>query len=131
MPEAKKIIMSGTGLTKIFGFGRQKTLAVDHVNIDLNAGEVVSIVGESGSGKTTLAKLLLGLIGLTEGRFTSRGKSVISVRVRRNGNTGKIFRRSFRIRSLHTICSRRLMQCYWIVFACVAVESFHIRKKLR
>jgi peptide/nickel transport system ATP-binding protein len=74
MPEDKKIIMSGTGLTKVFGFGRQKTLAVDHVNIDLYEGEVVSIVGESGSGKTTLAKLLLGLIGLTEGEIYFQGK---------------------------------------------------------
>ena len=74
MHEDKKIIMSGTGLTKVFGFGRRKTLAVDHVNIDLYAGEVVSIVGESGSGKTTLAKLLLGLIGLTEGEIYFQGK---------------------------------------------------------
>jgi peptide/nickel transport system ATP-binding protein len=74
MPEDKTIIMSGTGLTKVFGFGRRKTLAVDHVNIDLYSGEVVSIVGESGSGKTTLAKLLLGLIGLTEGEITFEGK---------------------------------------------------------
>ena len=58
----KKICLSTTGLTKIFGFGRTRTLAVDNVNMNLYEGEVVSIVGESGSGKTTLAKILLGLI---------------------------------------------------------------------
>ena len=60
-------ILSGRGLTKIFGVGRQKTVAVDHVDFDFYAGEIVSIVGESGSGKTTLAKMLLGLISQTEG----------------------------------------------------------------
>ena len=53
-------LLKAVGLTKEFGFGRQKTLAVDHVDIELREGEVITIVGESGSGKTTLAKLLLG-----------------------------------------------------------------------
>jgi peptide/nickel transport system ATP-binding protein len=68
MPDEKKVsILRGSGLTKVFGFGRHKTVAVDHVDFDFYAGEIVSIVGESGSGKTTLAKLLLGLINPTEG----------------------------------------------------------------
>jgi peptide/nickel transport system ATP-binding protein len=66
--------LSARGLTKIFGFGRQKTLAVDHVDMDLSEGEVVSIVGESGSGKTTLAKMILGLISVTEGNIYFQGK---------------------------------------------------------
>jgi len=52
----RKVCLSGTGLTKIYGFGRTRTLAVDHVDFSFYEGEVVSIVGESGSGKTTLAK---------------------------------------------------------------------------
>lgn len=69
MPEEKdKLpILSGKGVTKIFGLGRQKTVAVDHVDFDFYAGEIVSIVGESGSGKTTLSKIILGLINPTEG----------------------------------------------------------------
>ncbi len=74
MPDEKNIILSGRGLTKVFGFGRQKTLAVDHVDFDFYAGEVVSIVGESGSGKTTLARMLLGLISVTEGDIYFLGK---------------------------------------------------------
>ena len=66
--------LSGKGLTKVFGFGRQKTVAVDHVDFDFHEGEVVSIVGESGSGKTTLAKMLLGLITPTEGEIYFQGK---------------------------------------------------------
>jgi peptide/nickel transport system ATP-binding protein len=74
MPLEKKLYLSAKGLTKVFGFGRQKTVAVDHVDIDLYEGEVVSIVGESGSGKTTLAKMLLGLINTTEGEIYFQGK---------------------------------------------------------
>jgi len=51
-------ILSGKGLTKVFGFGAGKTVAVDHVDFRFRKGEVISIVGESGSGKTTLAKML-------------------------------------------------------------------------
>jgi peptide/nickel transport system ATP-binding protein len=73
MPDEKKLCLSTSGLTKVFGFGRTKTLAVDHVDMDLYEGEVVSIVGESGSGKTTLAKILLGLINFTEGEVYFQG----------------------------------------------------------
>jgi peptide/nickel transport system ATP-binding protein len=73
MSNEKKICLSTTGLTKVFGFGRTKTLAVDHVDMNLYEGEVVSIVGESGSGKTTLAKILLGLINETEGEIYFQG----------------------------------------------------------
>ncbi len=67
MPVEKLPMLRGAGLTKVFGFGRTRTLAVDHVDFTFYSGEIVSIVGESGSGKTTLAKMLLGLINPTEG----------------------------------------------------------------
>jgi peptide/nickel transport system ATP-binding protein len=74
MTSEKSSYLSGIGLTKVFGFGRQKTVAVDHVDFDFHEGEVISIVGESGSGKTTLAKMLLGLIKPTEGEVYFQGK---------------------------------------------------------
>lgn len=73
MPDEKKVCLSGTGLTKVFGLGRQKTVAVDHVDFSFYEGQVVSIVGESGSGKTTLAKMLLGLTSITEGDIYFQG----------------------------------------------------------
>ena len=66
--------LRGSGLTKIFGFGRTRTVAVDHVDFDFSEREVISIVGESGSGKTTLAKMLLGLINPTEGEVYFQGQ---------------------------------------------------------
>jgi peptide/nickel transport system ATP-binding protein len=74
MPAEKKSCLSGSGLTKVFGVGRQKTVAVDHVDFNFYEGEIVSIVGESGSGKTTLAKMLLGLISITEGNIYFQGE---------------------------------------------------------
>ncbi len=74
MPADNDICLKTVGLTKVFGFGRLKTLAVDHVDMELRQGEVVSIVGESGSGKTTLAKMLLGLISVTEGEIYFQGQ---------------------------------------------------------
>jgi peptide/nickel transport system ATP-binding protein len=74
MPDEKKTCLTAKGLTKVFGFGRTKTVAVDHVDLELDEGEVITIVGESGSGKTTLAKLLLGLISETEGEVYFQGK---------------------------------------------------------
>jgi peptide/nickel transport system ATP-binding protein len=75
MPDEKRPCLSGRGLTKVFGFGRTRTVAVDHVDFDFHEGEVISIVGESGSGKTTLAKMLLGLINPTEGTIHFEGKA--------------------------------------------------------
>lgn len=74
MTSEKKPCLRGSGLTKIFGMGRTKTVAVDHVDFEFYEGEIVSIVGESGSGKTTLAKMLLGLINTTDGEIFFQGK---------------------------------------------------------
>ena len=66
--------LSGRGVTKVFGLGEKKTVAVAHVDFDFHVGEFVSIVGESGSGKTTLSKMLLGLLNATEGDIQFMGK---------------------------------------------------------
>ncbi len=46
--DSRPVCLSARGVTKIFGLGQQKTLAVDHVDLDLHEGEVVSIVGRIG-----------------------------------------------------------------------------------
>jgi peptide/nickel transport system ATP-binding protein len=74
MTDEKKSCLGGSGLTKVFGLGRQKTVAVDHVDFNFYEGEIVSIVGESGSGKTTLSKMLLGLISPSEGEVYFQGQ---------------------------------------------------------
>lgn len=74
MSDKKPMCLSGKDVTKVFGVGDKKNVAVDHVNFEFYEGELISIVGESGSGKTTLAKMLLGLIGVSEGQIYFQGK---------------------------------------------------------
>jgi ABC-type sugar transport system, ATPase component len=49
-------------------------LALDHVNLDLNHGEVLALVGENGAGKSTLMKLLSGIYRPDEGSFEMNGE---------------------------------------------------------
>jgi peptide/nickel transport system ATP-binding protein len=65
--------LAGKGITREFGYGSRKTVAVNQVDFDFHRGEIVSIVGESGSGKTTLAKMILGLLSLTRGEIIYEG----------------------------------------------------------
>jgi ABC-2 type transport system ATP-binding protein len=66
--------MSGTvihveNLTRRFG----DFVAVDHINFEVNEGEVVGYLGPNGSGKTTTIRMLLGLLQPSEGEATVLG----------------------------------------------------------
>ena len=52
-----------TGLTKEFG----AVTAVDHVDLEIAAGEFFSMLGPSGSGKTTVLRLIAGFEQPTSG----------------------------------------------------------------
>ncbi|MEO8476337.1 MAG: ABC transporter ATP-binding protein [Actinomycetota bacterium] len=57
--------------------------AVDGVDLDVRAGEVVALVGESGSGKSTLARCVLRLIDPTAGSVRFDGEDVTRATGRR------------------------------------------------
>jgi peptide/nickel transport system ATP-binding protein len=69
-----EIFLSAQGLTREFGAGDGKTIAVNKVDFQFRRGEIISIVGESGSGKTTLAKMVLGLLTPSRGEIFYEGK---------------------------------------------------------
>lgn len=54
-------------------FGRQRIDAVNGVDLQLHADELVALVGESGSGKTTLARTIAGLVKPSSGVIRYRG----------------------------------------------------------
>ncbi|MFE0522260.1 ABC transporter ATP-binding protein [Streptomyces sp. NPDC058954] len=54
--------------------GAAPARAVDGVELDIGAGEIVALVGESGCGKTTLARSLLGLVEPSSGSVRFDGK---------------------------------------------------------
>lgn len=74
MKHEQEILISGKNITKVFGYGKNKNTAVDHVNFAFRRGEIISIVGESGSGKTTLAKIVMGLLKETSGEINYKGQ---------------------------------------------------------
>ena len=69
-------ILKTENLTKIYGKGENKVVALDNVNITINEGEFVSIVGASGSGKSTLLHLLGGVDKPTSGKVYVNGKDI-------------------------------------------------------
>ena len=44
--------------------------AVDHVSLDVNQGEIVSLIGANGAGKSTFLKILSGALETTSGDVT-------------------------------------------------------------
>jgi putative ABC transport system ATP-binding protein len=69
-------------LTKTYGEGGLAVDAVRHVDLDINAGEVVLIMGPSGSGKTTLLLMLGAMLRPTSGSITIDGTNLATARER-------------------------------------------------
>jgi NitT/TauT family transport system ATP-binding protein len=65
-----------SAVTKVFATGNGPIHALGPVDLDLEAGEFVTIVGPSGCGKTTLLETLAGLTAPSEGSVTFEGKPI-------------------------------------------------------
>lgn len=57
------VLVRARGVTLRFG----RTAVVEDIDLDLHAGEIVTLIGPNGSGKTTLVRALLGLVAPTAG----------------------------------------------------------------
>jgi phospholipid/cholesterol/gamma-HCH transport system ATP-binding protein len=60
------------GLRKAFG----RQVVLNGLDIDIFAGEVITIIGESGSGKSILLKAMMGLLDIDEGTIRFDGEDV-------------------------------------------------------
>ncbi len=71
-----KPILKLESITKTYGKGHTKIIALDSVNLDIFPGEVVLIMGPSGSGKTTLLTIAGALLKPTSGKVIIGNKEI-------------------------------------------------------
>jgi ABC-2 type transport system ATP-binding protein len=67
-------VVQTSGLTKKFG----SLVAVDHMDLSVNAGEIFGFLGPNGAGKTTTVRILCGLMMPTSGTATVVGHDVVT-----------------------------------------------------
>lgn len=82
-------ILSVSHLSKTYGKGDAKVVALNDISFQVEKGEFVAIVGASGSGKSTLLHILGGVDKPTSGHVYVEGNDVFSL----NENNLAIFRR--------------------------------------
>jgi NitT/TauT family transport system ATP-binding protein len=63
-----------SGVTKVFGTGRNELVALSDIDLAVAQGEIVCLVGTSGCGKTTILNLVAGLDKPTSGTVATRGR---------------------------------------------------------
>ena len=76
-------------LTKLYGTGDNRVIALDRVNLSIEKGEFVAVAGASGSGKSTLLHLLGGVDHPTEGKVFVENTDLSTL----NPTSAAIFRR--------------------------------------
>lgn len=65
-----------TDLSAIYIEDGRQLLALQHVNLQITAGEFVCLIGPSGSGKSTLLDIVSGLFAESSGDVAINGKSL-------------------------------------------------------
>jgi putative ABC transport system ATP-binding protein len=64
---------------KVYRRGPSEVVALDHVTLDIAAGEFVALMGPSGSGKTTLLNILAGIDRADSGRVAVDGIDIAAL----------------------------------------------------
>lgn len=73
------VVLSARGLEKTYKSGRNSVYAVQGVDFDVHAGEIVALTGPSGSGKSTVLNLLSGLDRPDSGSIEIAGTEITNL----------------------------------------------------
>lgn len=73
-------------LTKIYG----KLIAVDHINFEVNKGEIFGFLGPNGAGKTTTLRMLTGIIKPDHGKTDILGFNIQKEPLKAKQNIGVV-----------------------------------------
>jgi len=72
VPAERPVVLECRGVTKRFGGIR----AVDGVDLELHAGQILGLIGQNGAGKTTLFDCISGFLPLDAGRIFLGGADI-------------------------------------------------------
>jgi putative ABC transport system ATP-binding protein len=75
-----QVAVTCRGLTKAFGDGDARVMALRGVDMDVYGGQMTLLVGESGCGKTTLISVIAGLLDPTDGEVGVLGQNLRKLR---------------------------------------------------
>lgn len=67
-------------LVKVYDTGGQKVTALNGVDLDIKAGELMMLVGPSGCGKTTLISVIAGILDQDAGNCEVFGENLLTMR---------------------------------------------------
>jgi putative ABC transport system ATP-binding protein len=76
-------------LSKVYRTAEVETVALDSVNVEIEAGEFVAVMGPSGCGKSTLLHIIGMLDNPTSGQYLFRGEDVTNYSEARLGELRK------------------------------------------
>jgi putative ABC transport system ATP-binding protein len=76
LDDTPKLTLQGAHLTRTFGQGETKAVAVNDVSLALEAGQIALLMGPSGSGKSTLLAVLSGLLHPDSGQVLALGQDL-------------------------------------------------------
>ncbi|TDL86527.1 ABC transporter ATP-binding protein [Vibrio vulnificus] len=66
-------------VSKMYGEGDNKVIALDNISLNVRAGEFVAIVGPSGSGKSTFLSIAGALLSPSEGRLLLNDEDITTL----------------------------------------------------
>ena len=72
----KPIAIEAQGVTKVYGAGHERVVALDTVDVSIRENEFFTLLGPSGCGKTTLLRLIAGFEHPTSGRILLHGEDI-------------------------------------------------------